>query len=236
MLVLLSANAQINSYGVLFVERLVFKFSKSRFLLNIATQNHLFFKFNVHFPWPLFQSHWKKKLYNQISSNLQNSTHFYLISFFFMFRYMWVLLFLFSIKGVEWWQFLSIFCSFYTYRDSIFLLYDLLKVSSTFLLVNLHIWIEWKYNIYRNACKDLALVWFGFKEATNLNVIQNVSLFCENFFFSIDWYAYFYRTMFIRQSITHPHHSFILSFILIYLIKFYLKSAGYFIEYMYTFI
>lgn len=126
-----------------------------------------------------------------------------------MFRYMWVLLFLFSIKGVEWWQFLSIFCSFYTYRDSIFLLYDLLKVSSTFLLVNLHIWIEWKYNIYRNACKDLALVWFGFKEATNLNVIQNVSLFCENFFFSIDWYAYFYRTMFIRQSITHSHHSFI---------------------------
>lgn len=151
-----------------------------------------------------------------------------------MFRYMWVLLFLFSIKGVEWWQFLSIFCSFYTYRDSIFLLYDLLKVSSTFLLVNLHIWIEWKYNIYRNACKDLALVWFGFKEATNLNVIQNVSLFCENFFF--DWLICLFLSNNVHSTINYPSASFIHSFILIYLIKFYLKSAGYFIEYMYTFI
>lgn len=127
-----------------------------------------------------------------------------------MFRYMWVLLFLFSIKGVEWWQFLSIFCSFYTYRDSIFLLYDLLKVSSTFLLVNLHIWIEWKYNIYRNACKDLALVWFGFKEATNLNVIQNVSLFCENFFFRlIDMLIFIEQCSFDNQLPIRIIHSFI---------------------------
>lgn len=107
-------------------------------------------------------------------------------------------------------NFYQYFAHFTLIEIPFFLLYDLLKVSSTFLLVNLHIWIEWKYNIYRNACKDLALVWFGFKEATNLNVIQNVSLFCENFFF--DWLICLFLSNNVHSTINYPSASFIHSF------------------------
>lgn len=58
--------------------------------------------------------------------------------------------------------------------------------------------------------KILALVWFGFKEATNLNVIQNVSLFCENFFFRlIDMLIFIEQCSFDNQLPIRNIHSFI---------------------------
>lgn len=58
--------------------------------------------------------------------------------------------------------------------------------------------------------KILALVWFGFKEATNLNVIQNVSLFCENFFFRlIDMLIFIEQCSFENQLPIRIIHSFI---------------------------